>query len=147
MNKLLLTFCLLSTTTVARADLEARGTETQDPGANLLDRNSPKTKWVYDSLRAIYRAPTVEAYGLDYRRFKFEQQEVTRYEVAVAVARITDSDNDHVSMWDATSKSLELVDAMAALQIEFAYELKRLGVRPGAIEYSNLRALSKLRAL
>lgn len=140
MNKFLLTFCILLTTTAARADLRTRDDVTPSPFNQLLDRDSTKTKWVYESLAAICEIETLAKYHpLDSRledNGLIRVFDMSRYEVAVAVARITDSEDNHVSLWDATEKSLELVDAMAAMQIEFAYEIKRLGVRPGAIEYS-----------
>ncbi len=146
MKKLLLTFCLLLTPTIAHADLEARNGVESPYIADV-----PRQHWSYPVLVEIFLVPSLSKYhpvasrhdpknGWMIRNFS-----VTRYEVAVAIARMTDPKNDVIdnpraaglSAWDATPKSLEFIDMMAALEIEFAPEIARLGVRPGAIEYSN----------
>lgn len=123
---------LLLLTSTAHADLEARGTISTRPVMEI-----PRGHWSYELLEAIFSEQSLKKYDYYSQYLVKENRTLWRFEAAVAIARITEPNksmvDDHrakgFSVWDATPKSLELVDAMAALQIEFAPELERLSQR------------------
>ena len=81
----------------------------------------PAKHWAYDAVAKLAKAGLIEG---DNGRFRGDQP-MTRYEFAVAIAKML----DHYDKADATDKAL--IDKLSA---EFATELNTLGVRVKALE-------------
>ena len=109
----------------------------------------PRNHWAYEAINKLSQAGIIEGYSIaDGGGFKGNRA-MTRYEFAVAIARLLDRiqvpvpvagtstttqvENNYV-LPDTVVMRPELNDAIAALRAEFADELSRLGVRVDALE-------------
>jgi uncharacterized protein YfaS (alpha-2-macroglobulin family)/TolA-binding protein len=91
----------------------------------------PLDHWAYNALNKLSAAGVIEGYP---NGTYSGGRALTRYEAAVAVARVLQNQNNVAANAPSTSANAEYNDAVNALANEFRTELAALGVRPAELE-------------
>lgn len=101
------------------------------PGTTVIS-DTPDHKWLYNAYDLLY--PLLPA-DLVPNRHRLAMGELTRMEIAMATARLTDKNNeDNMKAREKINKNPELTRALKVLQQEFARELAEFGLHPDGLK-------------